>query len=86
MIGAAIDGSVSEIKRLVQQCGKSPNEKMSEWYDSTPLSWSCALNQLHATVELVRLGGDPNIINKGGNDAIKDATREGCYLIVEFLN
>lgn len=31
VIGAAIDGNVSEIKRLVQQGGKSPNEKMTEW-------------------------------------------------------
>lgn len=59
---------------------------MSEWYDSTPLDWSCSLNQLHATVELVRLGGDPNIVNKAGYDAITNATREKCTIIIEFLN
>lgn len=64
-----------------------PNLQMTDWYNSSPLSWASGFGQLKAVMLLISLGAVyTGLSNAMGFNPKSDALREGHMHIVTFLD
>lgn len=66
--------------------GGDPNQKMTDWFDSSPCGWAASFGRVDALISLMLAGGDPFEYNKSGNNAMNDAQREKYQNVINFLN
>ena len=73
---AAMRGDVKSITTLLARHADA-NLKMTDWYDTEPLSWAASFNQLDCIIALIEGGADPlRPPNETGNTPLSDAYRE----------
>jgi hypothetical protein len=88
---AAMIGDLAQIRQYiciidgVQQI--DPNLQMTDWYNSSPLSWASGFGQLKAVMLLISLGA----VHTGSSNAMgfnpkSDALRESHMHVVTFLD